>query len=165
MSFMQPCGDQWHDLGWSDKGLYPAGSAGCTILVHGCDGRGAQAVATKKAQRAGIAAAKPNGRAYRGRNPSFDRKQLETVTKMLSDGAGVLFRRRPVAARTVRREADQQAVDSACQEIASLLIRAADDSPATFFTWAAAATPPVVMVMRSSVSSSPSSTWVSAVSI
>ena len=48
----------------------------------------AQAVATKEAQRAGIAAAKAKGRTYRGRKPSFNREQLETVTKMLSEGAG-----------------------------------------------------------------------------
>ena len=49
----------------------------------------AQGVATKEAQRAGIAAAQAKGRTYRGRKPSYDRKQLETVSRMLSEGAGV----------------------------------------------------------------------------
>ena len=48
----------------------------------------AQAVATKEAQRAGIAAAKAKGRAYRGRKPSYNRKQLDVVNSMLSAGAG-----------------------------------------------------------------------------
>ena len=48
----------------------------------------AQAVATKEAQRAGIAAAKAKGRAYRGRKPSFNRKQLDVVNSMLTAGAG-----------------------------------------------------------------------------
>ena len=48
----------------------------------------AQAVATKEAQRAGIAAAKAMGRSYRGRKPSYNRKQLDVVNRMLSTGAG-----------------------------------------------------------------------------
>ena len=46
----------------------------------------AQAVATKEAQRAGIAAARATGRAYRGRKPSYNRKQLDVVNRMLSTG-------------------------------------------------------------------------------
>jgi putative DNA-invertase from lambdoid prophage Rac len=49
----------------------------------------AQAVASKEAQRAGIAAAKAKGVAYRGRKPSFNRKQLKVVNRMLSEGPGV----------------------------------------------------------------------------
>ncbi len=48
----------------------------------------AQAVASKEAQRAGIAAARARGQTYRGRKPSFNRKQLAVVTRMLSTGAG-----------------------------------------------------------------------------
>ena len=48
----------------------------------------AQAVAAKEAQRARIAAAKAKGRIYRGRKPSFDRKQLEIVNRMLLERAG-----------------------------------------------------------------------------
>ena len=35
-----------------------------------------------------IAAASAKGRAYRGRKPSFDRKQLKVVNNMLTAGAG-----------------------------------------------------------------------------
>ena len=51
----------------------------------------AQAEATKEAQRAGIAHAKANGdgRAYRGRKPSYSRKQLETAQAMLGKAASV----------------------------------------------------------------------------
>src|SRR5262245_17663826 len=48
----------------------------------------AQAIASKEAQRAGIAAAKAKGVAYRGRKPSYSRKQLEEVCRMLSEGTG-----------------------------------------------------------------------------
>jgi len=48
----------------------------------------AQAIATKEAQRAGIAAAKSDPRTYRGRKPSFTRETYETVAKMLDQGAG-----------------------------------------------------------------------------
>src|SRR4051812_8280437 len=47
-----------------------------------------QAAVTKEAQRVGIAAARAKGRTYRGRKPRFDRKRLQVVTAMLSDGAG-----------------------------------------------------------------------------
>jgi DNA invertase Pin-like site-specific DNA recombinase len=49
----------------------------------------AQAIATKEAQKAGIAAARaadPN--AYRGRKPSYDRNIFEEVNRMLDQGAG-----------------------------------------------------------------------------
>jgi putative DNA-invertase from lambdoid prophage Rac len=51
----------------------------------------AQAEATKEAQRAGIAHAKANGqeRAYRGRKPSYSRKQLESAHAMLGKAASV----------------------------------------------------------------------------
>jgi putative DNA-invertase from lambdoid prophage Rac len=48
----------------------------------------AQAEATREAQRAGIDHAKESG-AYRGRKPSFSRKQLEIVRDMLTQDAGV----------------------------------------------------------------------------
>lgn len=48
----------------------------------------AQAEATKVAQRAGIEAAKQDGRKYLGRKPSYDRVTLEAVQNMLSNGAG-----------------------------------------------------------------------------
>ena len=51
----------------------------------------AQAEATKEAQRAGIAHAKANSeaRAYRGRKPSYSRKQFESAQAMLGNSAGV----------------------------------------------------------------------------
>jgi len=50
----------------------------------------AQAEATKEAQKAGIAHARAlnRTRVYKGRKPSYSRKQLETVIGMLADGAG-----------------------------------------------------------------------------
>ncbi|PWU72056.1 recombinase [Ochrobactrum sp. POC9] len=48
----------------------------------------AQAEATKEAQRAGIAHAKVNPKAYLGRKPSYDRKQFNAVKDMLSMEAG-----------------------------------------------------------------------------
>lgn len=48
----------------------------------------AQAVATKEAQRAGIAAAKNDPRTYRGRKPSYTRATYDMVTRMLDQGAG-----------------------------------------------------------------------------
>ena len=44
----------------------------------------AQAVATKEAKRAGIAAAKSDPRTYRGRKPSYTRQTCETVVQMLN---------------------------------------------------------------------------------
>jgi putative DNA-invertase from lambdoid prophage Rac len=50
----------------------------------------AQAEATKEAQRAGIAHAKANGeRAYKGRKPSYSRKQFENAQAMLEKSASV----------------------------------------------------------------------------
>jgi putative DNA-invertase from lambdoid prophage Rac len=51
----------------------------------------AQAEATKEAQRAGIAHARANGheRAYKGRKPSYSRKQFESAQAMLSKSASV----------------------------------------------------------------------------
>lgn len=51
----------------------------------------AQAEATKEAQRAGIAHAKAQEgeTGYRGRKPSFTRGQLDTVSTMVAQGAGV----------------------------------------------------------------------------
>jgi DNA invertase Pin-like site-specific DNA recombinase len=51
----------------------------------------AQAEASKEAQRAGIAHAKANSeaRAYRGRKPSYSRKQFESAQAMLGNSAGV----------------------------------------------------------------------------
>jgi DNA invertase Pin-like site-specific DNA recombinase len=51
----------------------------------------AQAEATREAQRAGIAHAKANGdaRAYRGRKPSYSRKQFEDARALLGQAKGV----------------------------------------------------------------------------
>jgi putative DNA-invertase from lambdoid prophage Rac len=51
----------------------------------------AQAEATKEAQRAGIAHARANGheRAYKGRKPSYTRKQLESAQGMLGKSASI----------------------------------------------------------------------------
>jgi DNA invertase Pin-like site-specific DNA recombinase len=51
----------------------------------------AQAEATKEAQRAGITHAKANGdaRAYKGRKPSYNRKQFENAQAMLAKSASV----------------------------------------------------------------------------
>ena len=51
----------------------------------------AQAEATKEAQRAGIAHARANGdaRAYRGRKPSYSRRQFESAQALLGKSATV----------------------------------------------------------------------------
>jgi len=51
----------------------------------------AQAEATKEAQRAGIARAKANGaaRTYKGRKPSYSRKQFDNTQAMLGKSASV----------------------------------------------------------------------------
>jgi putative DNA-invertase from lambdoid prophage Rac len=49
----------------------------------------AQAEATKEAQRAGIEHAKARDDAYRGRKPSFTRKQLDQVRDMLRIGTSI----------------------------------------------------------------------------
>ncbi|MHA6690442.1 recombinase family protein [Devosia sp. A449] len=46
----------------------------------------AQHEATKASQRAGIDAAKADGKAYLGRKPSYDRKALDIVVDMISTG-------------------------------------------------------------------------------
>lgn len=49
----------------------------------------AQAIATREAQKAGIAAARAtDAKAYRGRKPSYDRAMFETVIGLLDQGAG-----------------------------------------------------------------------------
>ena len=48
----------------------------------------ANAEVTREAQRAGIAAAKNKGDRYRGRKPSFNRNQFETVLGMVGQGLG-----------------------------------------------------------------------------
>jgi DNA invertase Pin-like site-specific DNA recombinase len=48
-----------------------------------------QAEASKEAQRAGIEHAKASGESYKGRKPSFTRRQFETVQDMLGQEAGV----------------------------------------------------------------------------
>jgi putative DNA-invertase from lambdoid prophage Rac len=48
----------------------------------------AQAMATKEAQRAGIAAAKSDPRTYRGRKPSYTRTLFNKVVTMLNAGEG-----------------------------------------------------------------------------
>lgn len=49
----------------------------------------AQAEATKEAQAAGIAHARTKEGTYKGRKPSFDQDQLETVNELLSEGRGI----------------------------------------------------------------------------
>ena len=49
----------------------------------------AQAEATKEAQRAGIEHAKARADAYRGRKPSFTRRQLAQVRDMLTTGTSI----------------------------------------------------------------------------
>jgi DNA invertase Pin-like site-specific DNA recombinase len=49
----------------------------------------AQAEATKEAQRVGIEHAKARDDAYRGRKPSFTRKQVDQVRDMLTTGASI----------------------------------------------------------------------------
>jgi putative DNA-invertase from lambdoid prophage Rac len=50
----------------------------------------AQAEATKEAQRAGIEHAKANGEGYRGRKPSFTRRQVDIVRNMLEQDASAI---------------------------------------------------------------------------
>lgn len=65
----------------------------------------AQAEANKEAQRAGIAAAKADGSKYRGKKPSYDRNQLETVIAMLNleKGATQISRETGLSRQTVLR--------------------------------------------------------------
>lgn len=48
----------------------------------------AQAEATKEAQRSGIDYAKANSDRYKGRKPTYDRKQYQLVSDLLSQGTG-----------------------------------------------------------------------------
>lgn len=48
----------------------------------------AQAEATKEAQRAGIEAARGDVTKYRGKKPSYSRKQLEQVLHLIGEGTG-----------------------------------------------------------------------------
>jgi putative DNA-invertase from lambdoid prophage Rac len=70
----------------------------------------AQAEATKEAQRAGIAHAKSNGdaRAYKGRKPSYSRKQFEDARALLgkSNGVGDVARITGLTRQTVYRIKD-----------------------------------------------------------
>jgi hypothetical protein len=68
----------------------------------------AQAEATKEAQRAGIAHAKAKGdeMAYKGRKPSYSRKQFESAQAKMSARTVRSSPRRPVAPRSsIRRPA------------------------------------------------------------
>lgn len=49
----------------------------------------AQAEAAKAAQRAGIEAKKGDGKSYRGKKPSYDRRVFSQVNDMLAMGAGI----------------------------------------------------------------------------
>jgi hypothetical protein len=81
------CDQQLH-VRRRDQGCHAAGGAGRADRLYGCNGTGAQAEATKAAQRAGIEHAKEHGdRAYLGRKPSFTRAQLAKVRHMLSQEA------------------------------------------------------------------------------
>src|SRR5262249_35536123 len=77
----------------------------------------AQAEATKEAQRAGIAHAKANGdaRAYRGRKPSYSRKQVENAQAMLgkSSSDGEVARALGLTRQTVYRINDDPAAAEA----------------------------------------------------
>src|SRR5262245_24413160 len=70
----------------------------------------AQAEAAREAQRAGIAHAKANGdvRAYKGRKPSYSRKQFETAQAMLgkSSSVGEVARTTGLTRQTVYRIKD-----------------------------------------------------------
>ena len=73
----------------------------------------AQAEATKEAQRAGIAHAKANGdaQAYKGRKPSYSRKQFESAQAMLgkSTSVGEVARVTGLTRQTVYRIKDDPA--------------------------------------------------------
>ena len=77
----------------------------------------AQAEATKEAQRAGIAHAKANGdgRTYRGRKPSYSRKQFENAQAMLgkSVSVGEVARATGLTRQTVYRIKDDPAAAEA----------------------------------------------------
>ena len=77
----------------------------------------AQAEATKEAQRAGIAHAKANGgpHTYKGRKPSYSRKQFESAQAMLhkSTGVGEVARITGLTRQTVYRIKDDPAAAEA----------------------------------------------------
>src|SRR6476660_1788616 len=77
----------------------------------------AQAEATKEAQRAGIAHAKANGdaRAYKGRKPSYSRKQFESAQAMPGKSASVgeVARAQGLTRQTVYRIKDDAAAAEA----------------------------------------------------
>jgi putative DNA-invertase from lambdoid prophage Rac len=77
----------------------------------------AQAEATKEAQRAGIAHAKANGdaRLYKGRKPSYSRKQFENAQVMLgkSSSVGEVARALGLTRQTVYRIKDDPAAAEA----------------------------------------------------
>jgi DNA invertase Pin-like site-specific DNA recombinase len=78
----------------------------------------AQAEASKEAQRAGIAHAKQNEeRAYRGRKPSYDRKQFKAVRDMLDLGRAPIAqiaKQTGLSRRTIYRiESDPVAAEAA----------------------------------------------------
>jgi Helix-turn-helix domain of resolvase len=77
----------------------------------------AQAEATKEAQRAGIAHAKASGgaRAYKGRKPSYSRKQFESAQAMLGKSASVgeVAKSTGLTRQTVYRVKDDPAVAEA----------------------------------------------------
>jgi DNA invertase Pin-like site-specific DNA recombinase len=81
----------------------------------------AQAEATKEAQRVGIAHAKANSeaRAYRGRKPSYSRKQFESAQAMLgnSEGVGEIARTAGLTRQTVYRIKDDPAAAEAALSI------------------------------------------------
>jgi putative DNA-invertase from lambdoid prophage Rac len=69
----------------------------------------AQAEATKEAQKAGIAAAKDDPKRYRGKKPSYDRVELETVQERLAlgEGASTISKATGLTRQTVLRIRDQ----------------------------------------------------------
>jgi putative DNA-invertase from lambdoid prophage Rac len=81
----------------------------------------AQAEATKEAQRAGIAHAKANrdARAYKGRKPSYSRKQLESAQAMLgkSSSVGEVAKSTGLTRQTVYRIKDDPAAAEAALAI------------------------------------------------
>jgi putative DNA-invertase from lambdoid prophage Rac len=81
----------------------------------------AQAEASKEAQRAGIAHARANGdaRAYKGRKPSYSRKQFESAQAMLGNSAGVgeIARTVGLTRQTVYRMKDDPAAAEAALAI------------------------------------------------
>lgn len=78
----------------------------------------AQHEATKSSQRAGIEAAKTDGKAYLGRKPSYDRKALDIVVDMIGIGAGTsdIARASGLTRQTVSRiKADPAAAEAVLQ--------------------------------------------------